>query len=166
MVKYLAKFERWSFGVHYLHLKNVGSMLLIIQQEITPLFLLMCDIKHKKHLFWINTFQIAQKTCAAMQILHRCASPRVAAKSTTPNNFQKLAGLTMPTRKTNYVICPSLSPCAVINPIQCKSDISRSCISRNWIYHGRMLDPIFLPTDFSNFEDVAPKSAIFSAKSR
>ena len=28
-----------------------------------------------------------------MQILHRCASPRVAAKSTTPNNFQKLAGL-------------------------------------------------------------------------
>ena len=24
MVKYLAKFERWSFGVHYLHLKNVG----------------------------------------------------------------------------------------------------------------------------------------------
>ena len=61
MVKYLAKFERWSFGVHYLHLKNVGSMLLIIQQEITQLFLLMFDIKHKKHLFWINTFQIAQK---------------------------------------------------------------------------------------------------------
>ena len=28
-------------------------------------------------------------------------------------------------------------------PIQCKPDISRSCISRNWIYRGRMLDPIF-----------------------
>ena len=27
--------------------------------------------------------------------------------------------------------------------IQCKPDISRSCISRNWIYRGRMLDPIF-----------------------
>ena len=49
--------------------------------------------------------------------------------------------------------------------IQCKPDISRSCISRNWIYRGRMLDPIFLPTDFANFADVAPKSAIFFAKS-
>ena len=38
--------------------------------------------------------------------------------------------------------------------IQCKPDISRSCISRNWIYRGRMLDPIFLPTDFVNFADV------------
>ena len=28
-----------------------------------------------------------------MQLSHRCASSRVAAKSTTPNNFQKLAGL-------------------------------------------------------------------------
>ena len=27
--------------------------------------------------------------------------------------------------------------------IQCKPDISRSRISRNWIYRGRMLDPIF-----------------------
>ena len=32
--------------------------------------------------------------------------------------------------------------------IQCKPDISRSCISQNWIYRGRMLDPIFLPTEF------------------
>ena len=46
--------------------------------------------------------------------------------------------------------------------IQCKPDISRSCISRNWIYRGRRLDPIFLPTDFANFADVVPKSAIFS----
>ena len=29
------------------------------------------------------------------------------------------------------------------NQVQCKPDISRSCISRNWIYRGRMLDPIF-----------------------
>ena len=28
-------------------------------------------------------------------------------------------------------------------PIQCNPDISRSRISRNWIYRGRMLDPIF-----------------------
>ena len=27
--------------------------------------------------------------------------------------------------------------------IQCTPDISRSCISRNWIYRGHMLDPIF-----------------------
>ena len=59
--KYVAKFERWSFGVHHLHLKNVGSVLLIIQHEITSLFLLMFYIKHKKTPFWINTFQIAQK---------------------------------------------------------------------------------------------------------
>ena len=29
--------------------------------------------------------------------------------------------------------------------IRCKPDISRLCISRNWIYHGRTLDPIFTP---------------------
>ena len=26
---------------------------------------------------------------------------------------------------------------------KCTSDISRLCISRNWIYRGHMLDPIF-----------------------
>ena len=35
--------------------------------------------------------------------------------------------------------------------VQCKPDISRSCISRNWIYRGRMLDPIFLPDRFREF---------------
>ena len=44
--------------------------------------------------------------------------------------------------------------------IQCKPDISRSCISRNWIYRGCMLDPIFLPTDFANF--AAQERDIFS----
>ena len=53
----------------------------------------------------------------------------------------------------------------VLSDIQCKPDISRSCISRNWIYRGRMLDPIFLPTDFANFAD-EPKSTIFFVKSR
>ena len=33
----------------------------------------------------------------------------------------------------------------VIPNIQCTPDISRSCISRNRIYRGRMLDPIFWP---------------------
>ena len=42
--------------------------------------------------------------------------------------------------------------------IQCTPDISRSCISRNWIYRGRMLDPIFLPNYFAKFADMAPKS--------
>ena len=34
-------------------------------------------------------------------------------------------------------------PLSRLNQIQCKPDISRSRISRNWIYRGRMLDPIF-----------------------
>ena len=109
MVRYLAKFERWSFGVHYLHLKNVGSILLIIQHEITPLFLLIFDIK--KHLFLINTFQIARKNLRGdADISHRCASSRVAAKSTTPNNFQKLAGLVMPTAGKRTVSKIQLDP--------------------------------------------------------
>ena len=49
---------------------------------------------------------------------------------------------------SNYIVTASL---------QCVPDISRSCISRNWMYHGRMLDS----TDFANFADVAPKSEIF-----
>ena len=72
-----------------------------------------------------------------------------------------------------YTICFAAAGCGLpglwvnlcfnnANPVQCKPDISRSCISRNWIYRGRMLDPIFLPTDFANFADVVPKSAIFS----
>ena len=62
--------------------------------------------------------------------------------------------------------CPSVFLPVQEFPLQCKPDISRSYISRNWIYRGRMLDPFFLPTDFANFADVAPKSVIFFAKSR
>ena len=39
--------------------------------------------------------------------------------------------------------------------IQCKPDISRSCISRNWIYRGRMLDPIFGAHERDNFREIA-----------
>ena len=46
--------------------------------------------------------------------------------------------------------------------IQCKPDISRSCISRNWIYRGPMLDPIFLPTDLANFAEFCPRARYFS----
>ena len=46
---------------------------------------------------------------------------------------------------------PSQNYCYYV--LQCKPDISRSCISRNWIYRGRMLDPIFLPIDFANLAD-------------
>ena len=99
MVKYLAKFERWSFGVHYLHLKNVGFWFGVYtahnstwDNTTVPSSVWYKTLK-KTPFFLINTFQIARKTGAAMQISHRCASPRVAAKSTTPNNFQKLAGL-------------------------------------------------------------------------
>ena len=55
MVKYLAKFERWSFGVHYTWKMwdfDLKSILLIMQHEITQLFLLMFDIKHKKPTFF------------------------------------------------------------------------------------------------------------------
>ena len=101
MVKYLAKFERWSFGIHYLHLKNVGFWfgVYIAHNSTWDYTTVPSNVWYKtlkKHLFWINTFQIARKAGAAMQISHRCASPRVAAKSTTPSNFQKLASLLLP----------------------------------------------------------------------
>ena len=38
-----------------------------------------------------------------------------------------------------------------VNSLQCKPDISRSRISRNWIYRGRMLDPIFVRPRARNF---------------
>ena len=76
MVKYLAKFERWSFGVHYLHLKNVGSILLIIQHEITPLFLLIFDIKHKKNTFFNKHFPNNTKKPARRCRYHTAARHR------------------------------------------------------------------------------------------
>ena len=53
----------------------------------------MFDIKHKKHLFWINTFQIAQKNLRG--------DANITPKSTTPNNFQNLAGLWWPFQKSS-----------------------------------------------------------------
>ena len=51
----------------------------------------MFDIKHKKtHLFLINIFQIARKNLRGDADI---TPLRVAAKSTTPNSFQNLAGL-------------------------------------------------------------------------
>ena len=41
------------------------------------------------------------------------------------------------------VVDQSMSVGSAVIIIQCTPDISRSCISRNWIYRGRMLDPIF-----------------------
>ena len=56
MVKYLATFERWSFGSIICTWKmwdfDLESILLIIQHEITPLFLLMFDMKHTKNIFF------------------------------------------------------------------------------------------------------------------
>ena len=56
-------------------------------------------------------------------------------------------------QQTNYYLtseykddCPSIKSCRICIVsylLQCKPDISRSRISRNWIYRGRMLDPIF-----------------------
>ena len=45
--------------------------------------------------------------------------------------------------------------------IQCKPDISRSCISRNWIYRGRMLDPIFCPPILRILQTWAQERDIF-----
>ena len=39
--------------------------------------------------------------------------------------------------------------------VQCKPDISRSRISRNWIYRGRMLDPIFWRKERDIFREIA-----------
>ena len=100
--------------------------------------------------------------------------------SSTKQDMVTWAYLDSPTKVVHYASCLAQGVCSsskLVNTpllhrpsqessfkflIQCKPDISRSCISRNWIYRGRMLDPIFLPTDFANFADVVPKSAIFS----
>ena len=50
----------------------------------------------------------------------------------------------------------------IIGLVQCKPDISRSCISRNWIYRGRMLDPIFLPTISRILQTWCPRVRYFS----
>ena len=46
--------------------------------------------------------------------------------------------------------------------LQCKPDISRSCISRNWIYRGRMLDPIFWPPISRILQTWRPGARYFS----
>ena len=46
--------------------------------------------------------------------------------------------------------------------IRCKPDISRSCISRNWIYRGRMLDPIFCPPITRILQTWHPRAQYFS----
>ena len=43
-----------------------------------------------------------------------------------------------------------------------KPDISRSCISRNWIYRGRMLDPIFCPPISRILQTWRPRARYFS----
>ena len=80
MIKYLAKFERWSFGVHYLHLKNVGPILLIIQHEVTPLFLLMFAIKHKKTPFLNKHFPNSTKKPARRSRYHTAARHRASPR--------------------------------------------------------------------------------------
>ena len=50
--------------------------------------------------------------------------------------------------------------CAIL--IQCKPDISRSCISRNWIYRGRMLDSIFCPPISRVLQTWRPRARYFS----
>ena len=60
--------------------------------------------------------------------------------------------------------------------IQCKPDISRSCISRNRIYRGRMLDPFFWRPRTRYFsrnrgnsifrEICSPRSPLFSVRGR
>ena len=55
---------------------------------------------------------------------------------------------------------PSSFLIALAIRLQCKPDISRSCISRNRIYRGRMLDPIFLATHFVNFADMTSQNSI------
>ena len=46
--------------------------------------------------------------------------------------------------------------------VQWKPDISRSCISRNWIYRGRMLDPIFCPPISQILQTWRPRARYFS----
>ena len=66
--------------VHYLHLKNVGSILLIIQHEVTPLFLLMFDIKHKKTPFLNKHFPNSTKKPAWRCRYHTAARHRASPR--------------------------------------------------------------------------------------
>ena len=83
LVSIICTWKMWDF--------NLESILLIIEHEITPLFLLMFDIKYKKTTFFIKHFPHSTKR-PARRCRYRVAA-RVAAKSTIPSNFQKLASL-------------------------------------------------------------------------
>ena len=84
-------------------LEKCGSILLIIQHEITPL---MFDIKHKKPPFWINTFQIARKNlCCDADITQLCVAVCRREKYYT-KQFSKIGRSAIETSKTQslYVI--------------------------------------------------------------
>ena len=49
----------------------------------------------------------------------------------------------------------TLGASASAGMVQCKPDISRSRISQNWIYRGRMLDPIFGAQERDIFREIA-----------
>ena len=57
--------------------------------------------------------------------------------------------------RAECLVCPR-------EKIQCKPDISRSCIARNWIYRGRMLDPIFCPPISRILQTWRPRARYFS----
>ena len=74
-----------------------------------------------------------------------------------------------------FVTTDTLNHCGLVTPwggmprstlvlvIQCKPDISRSCISRNWIYRGCMLDPIFFGPPISRIlQTQRPRAWYFS----
>ena len=93
---------------------NFESILLIIQHEITtvPSNVWYKTYKKTLFLFWINTFHRARKNLRGDADIMPL---RVAAKSTTPNNFQKLASLKLLHRIHNL-----FSPW---NLIRCKNNI-------------------------------------------
>ena len=79
---------------------------------------------------------------------------RVDGTGSKQTNYTKICFIRKPNNTIRVLIdlCKFWGPWAhrVISNIlvygiilQCKPDISRSRISRNWIYRGRMLDPIF-----------------------
>ena len=99
------------------------------------------------HAMWYSSFMIAQ----SLKTLKK-NGPKLEIFQTTiiPCFTINISSLFVIWKKKKKKICHNKNYATslkmiILIEVQCTPDISRSCISRNRIYRGRMLDPIFLP---------------------
>ena len=80
----------------------------------------------------------------ALEILQCCTKPSICwLVDLDPRGIAYWQHNLQPIKKYCHISANSLQRTCDFDLIQCKPDISWSRISRNWIYRGRMLDPIF-----------------------